>query len=67
MLGNVALDLAIGALPVVGWLGDVFYRSNERNMALLRAHLERRGAAPPPPGRWPMLLAAPGVAAEAAS
>jgi hypothetical protein len=28
-------------VPVVGWVGDVFYRSNLRNMALLRKHLDR--------------------------
>lgn len=39
MVGNVGVDLVLSAIPVVGWLGDVFYRSNERNMALLRAHL----------------------------
>jgi hypothetical protein len=25
----------------VGWVGDVFFRSNLRNMALLRRHLDR--------------------------
>jgi hypothetical protein len=40
MVGNVAVDLAISAVPVVGWFGDAFYRANQRNIALLRAHLE---------------------------
>jgi hypothetical protein len=43
MVGNVALDALISALPVAGWVGDVFYRANLRNMALLREHLDRRG------------------------
>lgn len=44
MAGNVAVDFAISAVPVVGWFGDAFYRANQRNIALLRAHLERRAA-----------------------
>lgn len=39
MVGHVALDAALSALPVVGWFGDVFYRANVKNMALLRAFL----------------------------
>ena len=41
MVGNVGVDFVISAVPVVGWVGDVFYRSNLRNMALLRTHLDR--------------------------
>jgi hypothetical protein len=41
MVGNVGVDFAISAVPLVGWVGDVFYRSNLRNMALLRDHLDR--------------------------
>ncbi|WP_200901930.1 DUF4112 domain-containing protein [Microvirga vignae] len=41
MIGNVGVDFVISAIPVVGWVGDVFYRSNLRNMALLRNHLDR--------------------------
>lgn len=49
MLGNISIDAAISAVPVVGWLGDLFFRANDRNMALLRDHLDdghpfRRGA-----------------------
>lgn len=44
MVGNVALDAAIGAVPVLGWAADVVLRANRRNMALLRSHLAR----PPP-------------------
>ncbi|WP_367614457.1 DUF4112 domain-containing protein [Teichococcus coralli] len=42
MLGHLGLDTLISAVPVVGWAGDVFYRANLRNMALLRAHLARQ-------------------------
>jgi Domain of unknown function (DUF4112) len=41
MIGNVGVDFVISAIPVVGWIGDVFYRSNLRNMVLLRDHLDR--------------------------
>ncbi|MBL6454635.1 DUF4112 domain-containing protein [Belnapia sp. T6] len=43
MLGNLGLDALISAVPVAGSIGDVFFRANLRNMALLRRHLERRG------------------------
>jgi Domain of unknown function (DUF4112) len=42
MIGNVALDMAIGALPLVGDAADVFWRANVRNMRILRAHLGGR-------------------------
>lgn len=43
MVGNVGLDALVSAVPVVGWVGDVFYRANLKNMALLREHLDRQG------------------------
>ena len=46
MVGNVGVDFAISAVPVVGWVGDVFFRSNLRNMALLRDHLDRFHSGP---------------------
>jgi len=42
MLGNVALDGFVGAVPIVGDVFDAMWRSNRRNMALLRQHLDRR-------------------------
>jgi hypothetical protein len=41
MLGNVALDGAFGAVPLVGDAFDVLWRANRRNMRLLREWLER--------------------------
>ena len=35
MVGNVLLDTVIGAIPVLGDLFDVAFRSNSRNVALL--------------------------------
>ncbi|MBL8671669.1 MAG: DUF4112 domain-containing protein [Alphaproteobacteria bacterium] len=46
MAGNVALDLAIGAVPLVGDLFDVFWRANRRNMEILRGHLAAGGRLP---------------------
>jgi Domain of unknown function (DUF4112) len=41
MVGNIGVDFAISTVPLVGWVGDVFFRSNLRNMALLHDHLDR--------------------------
>lgn len=49
MVGHVGVDFLISAVPVVGWVSDVFYCSNQRNMALLRAHLDRTEVATPRP------------------
>jgi len=46
MLGNVALDSVVGAVPVVGDVFDVAFRANRRNLALLRKHLAKRGELP---------------------
>jgi hypothetical protein len=36
---NIALDLIIGAIPVVGDIFDAYWKSNQRNVSLLRRHL----------------------------
>ena len=41
MMGNVAFDTAVGAVPVVGDVFDVFFRSNTRNLRLIRKHLDK--------------------------
>ena len=38
MLANVALDLSVGAIPVLGDAFDLWYKSNSRNLAILRRH-----------------------------
>jgi len=43
MLGNIALDGVVGAVPLVGDAFDLMWKSNRRNMQLLRRHLERDG------------------------
>ena len=38
---NVALDFGLGAVPVLGDIFDVFWKSNMKNIALLEADLAR--------------------------
>ena len=45
MMANALLDALIGAVPVVGNVGDVFFRANAMNLALLERHA--RPGAPP--------------------
>lgn len=46
MAGRVGIDLAISAIPVVGWFGDAFYRANLKNIDELRRHLRAVDSAP---------------------
>ncbi len=46
MLINVAVDLVVGAVPLVGDAADFFWKSNSMNLALLERH-----AAEPQPAR----------------
>lgn len=39
MAANIAVDFALGSLPFVGDAFDVFWKSNVRNVALLRRHV----------------------------
>ncbi|MBM6592815.1 DUF4112 domain-containing protein [Microvirga pudoricolor] len=41
MLGNVAVDTAIGAIPLAGDVFDVFFRANMRNLRIIQDHLDR--------------------------
>ena len=43
MFGNVAIDGAVGIVPVAGDVFDVMFRANRRNVRILREHLERAG------------------------
>ena len=36
---NIAADTLIGAIPVVGFLFDLGFKANQRNLNLLRQHL----------------------------
>jgi hypothetical protein len=46
MVGNVAADTVLGAIPFAGDVFDVFFRANRRNMRIVREHLERTGGLP---------------------
>jgi len=48
MVGNLALDAAVGVVPLVGDVFDFGFRANQRNLDILRAHAER-----PLPARMP--------------
>jgi len=41
MLGNVAVDFVMGAIPIVGDLFDIAFKANRKNARLLERHLER--------------------------
>jgi hypothetical protein len=41
MAGNVAMDAVFGSVPLVGDIFDVAFKSNRRNVALLRRHLDQ--------------------------
>ena len=41
MAGNVGLDALLGVVPLAGDLVDLLYRSNSRNLRIIRKHLDR--------------------------
>ena len=41
MAGNIAIDGAIGAVPLVGDAFDVVYRSNTKNLRIVKKHLDK--------------------------
>lgn len=41
MAGNIAVDTAIGAVPLAGDVFDFFYRSNTRNLRIVKKHLDK--------------------------
>lgn len=41
MVGNIAIDAAIGGIPVLGDAFDFAWKANERNLAILRSHQTR--------------------------
>ena len=41
MAGNVGVDTLLGAIPLVGDIFDFVYRSNTRNLRILKRHLDR--------------------------
>ncbi len=41
MAGNLAVDTVVGAVPVAGDLFDWMFRSNTRNLRIIRRHLDK--------------------------
>ena len=41
MFGNVVVDWALGSIPFVGAIPDLFFRSNSRNLRIIKRHLDR--------------------------
>ena len=44
MAGNVGFDFLLGLIPWVGAIPDFFFRSNTRNLRMIRRHLEKHHA-----------------------
>lgn len=43
MAGNVAIDTVVGAIPLAGDIFDVAYKSNMKNITLLKRHVAKKG------------------------
>lgn len=41
MMGNVGIDFLLGAIPWIGAIPDFLFRSNSRNLKIIRNHLDR--------------------------
>ena len=44
MAGNVGVDFLLGAIPWVGAIPDFFFRSNTRNLKIIKRHLDKHHA-----------------------
>ena len=41
MAGNIGFDLLLGAIPWIGAIPDFFFRSNTRNLRIIKRHLDK--------------------------
>ncbi|WP_457355049.1 DUF4112 domain-containing protein [Sphingomonas sp. UYP23] len=41
MFGNVGIDFVLGAVPFVGAIPDLLFRSNTRNLKIIKRHLDK--------------------------
>jgi hypothetical protein len=41
MAGNIGVDALLGAIPVVGMVPDLFFRSNTRNLKIIKRYLDK--------------------------
>jgi Domain of unknown function (DUF4112) len=39
--GNIGVDALLGAIPLIGAVPDFFFRSNTRNLKIIKKHLDR--------------------------
>jgi hypothetical protein len=44
MAGNVGVDWVLGLIPWVGAIPDFFFRSNSRNLRIIKRHLDKHHA-----------------------
>jgi hypothetical protein len=44
MAGNVGVDWVLGLIPWIGAIPDFFFRSNSRNLRIIKRHLDRHYA-----------------------
>ncbi len=44
MFLNIIFDFAIGSVPVLGDIGDIFFRSNTKNLKILRKYFKKESA-----------------------
>lgn len=44
MLGNLAVDAAVGSVPLLGDMFDVYFKSHRRNLGIILEHFEMDGA-----------------------
>ncbi|HEU4705194.1 MAG TPA: DUF4112 domain-containing protein [Sphingomicrobium sp.] len=44
MAGNVGVDWLLGLIPWVGAIPDLFFRSNTRNLRIIKRHLDKHHA-----------------------
>ena len=44
MAGNVGIDWLLGLIPFVGAIPDFFFRSNTRNLRMIKRHLDKHHA-----------------------
>jgi len=45
MAGNVGVDFLLGLIPWVGIIPDFFFKSNSRNLKIIKRHLDKHHAA----------------------
>jgi hypothetical protein len=41
MMGNLGVDTALGAIPIAGDAFDLLFRSNTRNLRIIKKHLDK--------------------------